>query len=203
MNDYTYSLVKLYFPVRTRSTGEDDDPAELQRAYFPDLSWAFSMSYQANHFPHHSEDLPDGVKPALHYLTFSPTLGVLLCCGYDIKKSILERSDPSYFKYCLSNIVEDLDGVFSDGWGEGGFHTKTDNLHVSASFYNDLALIVTDVPNVDAMHVKWHSIDEIEHLDWVLHYKAYEWLYRGMRYADQTPEQLKYLTDHRNLYFFA
>ena len=118
---YDARLVKLYFKVRACSSGEDDeDDIEKQRTYFPDLSWAFSMSYQANHFPHNSEDLPEGVKPALHYLTFSPTRGVLLCCGYDIKKSILE-GHTEYFKKCLTQIVEDMDGVFRDGWGEGGF----------------------------------------------------------------------------------
>lgn len=103
----------------------------------------------------------------------------------------------------LAKIVEDMDGVFLDGWGEGGFLYHNGAEDVSVSFENDLVMVVTDVPNVSSMHIKWTSISEIDNIGWLLHYKAYEWLYRGLRYYDQSSEQLKYLTDHKNLYFFA
>lgn len=200
---YDARLVKLYFKVRACSSGEDDeDDIEKQKTYFPAMWGEFSMTYAANNFPQNKEDLPEGVEPALHSLTFIPEQGILLCCGYYFKNSILE-GNTEYFKKCLTKIVEDMDGVFLDGWGEGGFLYQNGAEEVSVSFENDLVMIVTDVPNVSSMHIKWTSISEIDNIGWLLHYKAYEWLYRGLRYYDQSSEQLKYLTDHKDLYFFA
>ena len=66
VDDLSYSLVKLYFKVNTSSRDDEDDydPYLLQRDYFPELLWAFSMTYMGNHFPNKAEDLPEGVKPA-------------------------------------------------------------------------------------------------------------------------------------------
>ena len=79
----------------------------------------------ANHFPNKAEDLPEGVKPAQHYLAYSPTEGILLCVGYYFKNSILQRSDAEYFKDCLKKIVDNIDGQVCDGWGETDSSSNT------------------------------------------------------------------------------
>lgn len=206
VDDLSYTLVKLYFKVDTSSRHDEDDdydPYLLQRDYFPELLWAFSMTYMANHFPNKAEDLPEGVKPAQHYLAYSPTEGILLCVGYYFKNSILQRSDAEYFKDCLKKIVDNIDGQFCDGWGENGFQFKHNGSYISAHFDSKVRYIITDVFNVDSLHVRWDSIEEIDNLDWMLSYKAYYWLYEKKRYMDQSQEQLDYLTRHKGNYFFA
>lgn len=205
VDDLSYSLVKLYFKVNT-STNEDEDDYDfymLQRDYFPELLWAFSMTYMGNHFPNKAEDLPEGVKPAQHYLAYSPTEGILLCVGYYFKNSILQRSSAEYFKDALKKIVDNIDGQFCDGWGENGFQFKHNGSYISAHFDSKVRYIITDVFNVDSLHVRWDSIEEIDNLDWMLSYKAYYWLYEKKRYMDQSQEQLDYLTRHKGNYFFA
>lgn len=205
VDDMSYSLVKLYFKVNT-STNEDEDDYDfymLQRDYFPELLWAFSMTYMGNHFPNKAEDLPEGVKPAQHYLAYSPTEGILLCVGYYFKNSILQRSSAEYFKDALKKIVDNIDGQFLDGWGENGFQFKHKDKYISAHFESKVRYIITDVFNVDSLHVRWDSIEEIDNLDWMLSYKAYEWLYQHQRYGDQSQTQLDYLTKHKGNYFFA
>jgi hypothetical protein len=206
MNELDYSLVKLYFKVKTSSRKDDDcdyDPYLLQRDYFPELLWAFSMTYMGNHFPHKTEDLPEGVKPAQHYLAYSPTEGILLCVGYYFKNDILRDSSPEPFKDALKKIVDNIDEQFCDGWGENGFQFKHQGTYISAHFESKLRYVITDVFNVDALHVRWDSIEEIDNLDWMLSYKAYEWLYLNRRYMDQSQAQLDYLTQHKGNYFFA
>lgn len=206
VDDLSYSLVKLYFNVNTSSsnTDEDDyDPYLLQRDYFPELLWAFSITYMGNHFPHKAEDLPEGVKPAQHYLVYSPTEGILLCVGYYFKNSILQRSSAEYFKDCLKKIVDNIDGQFLDGWGENGFQFKHKDKYISAHFESTVRFVIADVFNVDSLHVRWDSIEEIDNLDWMLSYKAYYWLYQHQRYSDQSQDQLDYLTKHKGNYFCA
>lgn len=205
VDDLSYSLVKLYFKVNT-STNEDEDDYDfymLQRDYFPELLWAFSMTYMGNHFPNKAEDLPEGVKPAQHYLAYSPTEGILLCVGYYFKNSILQRSSAEYFKDALKKIVDNIDGQFLDGWGEGGFQFKNKGKYISAHFESKVRYVIADVFNVDSLHVRWDSIEEIDNLDWMLSYKAYEWLYEKRRYMDQSQAQLDYLTRHKGNFFFA
>ena len=206
VDDLSYSLVKLYFKVNTSSRQDDEDdydPYLLQRDYFPELLWAFSMTYMGNHFPHKAEDLPEGVKPAQHYLAYSPTEGILLCVGYYFKNSILQRSSAEYFKDALKKIVDNIDGQFLDGWGENGFQFKHKDKYISAHFESRVRYVITDVFNVDSLHVRWDSIEEIDNLDWMLSYKAYYWLYQHQKYGDQSQTQLDYLTKHKGNFFFA
>ena len=205
VDDLSYSLVKLYFKVNTSSRDDEDDydPYLLQRDYFPELLWAFSMTYMGNHFPNKAEDLPEGVKPAQHYLAYSPTEGILLCVGYYFKNSILRNSSPDPFKDALEKIVENIDGQFLDGWGENGFQFIYKDKYISADFESRLIYVIADVFSVDSLHVRWDSIQEIDNLDWMLSYKAYYWLYEHQKYGDQSQAQLDYLTKHKGNYFFA
>lgn len=206
MNELDYTLVKLYFKVETSSRQDDNydyDPYLLQRDYFPELLWAFSMTYMGTHFPHKTEDLPEGVKPAQHYLVYSPTEGILLCVGYFFKNDILQSSSPEHFKDALKKIVENIDEQFLDGWGENGFQFKHQDKYISAHFKSKLTYVITDVFKVDFLHVRWHSIEEIDNINWMVSYKAYYWLYQHQRYSDQSSTQLDYLTKHKGNYFFA
>ena len=201
VDDLSYSLVKLYFKVNTSSRDDEDDydPYLLQRDYFPELLWAFSMTYMGNQ----AEDLPEGVKPAQHYLAYSPTEGILLCVGYYFKNSILRNSSPDPFKDALEKIVDNIDGQFLDGWGENGFQFIYKDKYISADFESRLIYVIADVFSVDSLHVRWDSIQEIDNLDWMLSYKAYYWLYEHQKYGDQSQAQLDYLTKHKGNYFFA
>ena len=205
VDDLSYSLVKLYFKVNTSSRDDEDDydPYLLQRDYFPELLWAFSMTYMGNHFPNKAEDLPEGVKPAQHYLAYSPTEGILLCVGYYFKNSILRNSSPDPFKDALEKIVDNIDGQFLDGWGENGFQFIYKDKYISADFESRLIYVIADVFSVDSLHVRWDSIEEIDNLDLMLSYKAYYWLYEHQKYGDQSQAQLDYLTKHKGNYFFA
>lgn len=125
MNELDYSLVKLYFKVNTSSSnnGEDDvyDPYLIQKVYFHDLLWAFSMSYMGNHFPHNPDDIPKGVKPAQNYLVYSPTEGILLCVGYYFKNDILKSASSEDFTDRIKKIVDNIDSQFFDAWADNGF----------------------------------------------------------------------------------
>lgn len=123
--------------------------------------------------------------------------------GYYFKNSILQRSDAEYFKDCLQKIVDNIDGQFLDGWGEGGFQFKHKDKYISAHFESKVRYVIADVFNVDSLHVRWDSIEEIDNLDWMLSYKAYYWLYQHQKYGDQSQAQLDYLTRHKGNFFFA
>ena len=131
------------------------------------------------------------------------TEGILLCVGYYFKNSILQRSSAEYFKDALEKIVDNIDGQFLDGWGENGFQFIYKDKYISANFESRLIYVIADVFSVDSLHVRWDSIQEIDNLDWMLSYKAYEWLDEHRRFMDQSQTQLDYLTKHKGNYFFA
>lgn len=104
---------------------------------------------------------------------------------------------------CLQKIVDIIDGQFLDDWGENGFLFKHMDKYISPLFESKLFYGFTVVFNVDSLHVRWASIEEIDNLDWMIAYMAYYWLYKHQRYSDQDSAQMDFLTKNKGNYFFA
>ena len=108
-----------------------------------------------------------------------------------------------YFNDALKKIVDTIDGPVLDGWGENGIQFKDKGKYITANFESKVRYVIDDVFNVDSLHVRWDSIEEIHNLDWMLSYKAYKWLYEKRRYMGQSQDQLDYITKHKGNVFFA
>ena len=161
----------VHYKVTVRS-GEnyDDIDLEEERKIFPELLAWFGQSGFSRNFPHNEEDLPKGVEPAQHFLTWDTKKGICLCVGYYIDQDIIY--DTEYFKETLTKILDDAEGQFSDGWGEGLEQRvfKVGCARYSPQAQSDVISIVTQVGFHENFIVKWKSVDEIEHTDWMLAY---------------------------------
>jgi hypothetical protein len=117
-----------------------------------------------------ADDLPKGVEPAQHFLTWDKKKGICLCVGYYIDQGIID--DTEDFKETLTKIIDDAEGQFSDGWGEGFEQRdfKVGRTRYSPQAQSDVIAIVTQVALHENFMVKWKSVDEIEHTDWMLGY---------------------------------
>ena len=168
---YDADIVQIYYKVHVR-TGEHYDYIGLEdeRKIFPELLSWFGPTWFARNFPHNEEDLPKGVEPSQHFLTWDKKKGICLCVGYYIGQDIID--DTEDFKKTLTKIIDDAEGQFSDGWGEGFEQRdfKVGRTRYSPQVQSDVIAIVTQVALHENFMVKWKSVDEIEHTDWMLGY---------------------------------
>ena len=168
---YDADVVQIYYKVTVR-TGENWDDVDLktERKIFPEMLNWFGPTWFSRNFPHNEEDLPKGVEPAQHFLTWDKKKGICLCIGYYIDQSIVD--DTEDFKETLTKIIDDASGQFSDGWGEGFEQRdfKVGRTRYSPQAQDDVIAIVTQVALHENFMVKWKSVDEIEHTDWMLGY---------------------------------
>lgn len=168
---YDADIVQIYYKVTVR-TGENWDDVDLktERKIFPEMLTWFGPSWFSRNFPHNEGDLPKGVEPAQHFLTWDKKKGICLCVGYYIDQSIVNNTDD--FKETLTKIIDDAGGQFSDGWGEGFEQRefKVGRTRYSPQAQDDVIAIVTQVALHENFMVKWESVDEIEHTDWMLGY---------------------------------
>lgn len=167
----TWQQVQIYYNIDVL-TGEHLDviPVKEQRKILPEfLSW-YSPTWFAKNFPHNEEDLPKGVKAHKHFVSFDPDKGLTLCVEYLIDENIVMDTDE--FKKTLGELVDDAEGQFSDGWGESFeqhcFRIGEEVYYPRAD--SDIHGIVASVGFSESLMVKWKSIDEIEHVDWMLSY---------------------------------
>jgi hypothetical protein len=156
----------------TVHTGEnyDDIDLEEERKIFPELLAWFGPTWFARNFPHNEDDLPKGVEPAQHFLTWDKKKGICLCVGYYIDQGIID--DTEDFKETLTKIIDDAEGQFSDGWGEGFEQRdfKVGRTRYAPQAQSDVIAIVAPVACYENFMVKWKSVNEIEHTDWMLGY---------------------------------
>ena len=168
---YDADIVQIYYKVTVR-TGEHYDNIDLEdeRKIFPEmLSW-FGPTWFARNFPHNEDDLPKGVEPAQHFLTWYKKKGICLCVGYYIDQGIID--DTKKFKETLAKIIDDAEGQFSDGWGEGFEQRdfKVGRTRYAPQAHAGVIAIVVQVDSHEGFMVKWKSVEEIEHSDWMLGY---------------------------------
>lgn len=168
---YDADVAQIYYKVTVR-TGENWDDVDLktERKIFPEMLAWFGPTWFSRNFPHNEDDLPEGVEPAQHFLTWDKKKGICLCIGYYIDQSIVD--DTENFKETLTKIIDDAGGQFSDGWGEGFEQRefKVGRTRYSPQAQDDVIAIVTQVALHENFMVKWKSVDEIEHTDWMLGY---------------------------------
>lgn len=168
---YSADIVQIYYKVTVR-TGEhyDDIDLEDERKIFPELLTWFGPSWFSRNFPHNEEDLPKRVEPAQHFLTWDKKKGICLCVGYYIDQNIIY--DTEDFKETLAKIIDDAKGQFSDGWGESLEQRdfKVGRTRYSPQAQSDVIAIVAPVACYENFMVKWKSVNEIEHTDWMLCY---------------------------------
>lgn len=171
---YSADIVQIYYKVNVRKvnvrTGENygDIDLEEERKIFPELLSWFGPTWFGRNFPHNERDLPKGVDPAQHFLTWDKKKGICLCIGYYIDQNIIY--DTEDFKETLTKIIDDAEGQFSEGWGESFEQRdfKVGRTLYSPQAQSDVIAIVTQVPLHESFMAKWKSVDEIEHTDWML-----------------------------------
>ena len=168
---YDADIVQIYYKVTVR-TGEhyDDIDLEDERKIFPEMLTWFGPTWFARNFPHNEDDLPKGVEPAQHFLTWDKKKGICLCVGYYIDQDIIDDTDD--FKETLAKIIDDAEGQFSDGWGEGFEQRdfKVGRTRYAPQAQSDVIAIVAPVACYENFMVKWKSVNEIEHTEWMLGY---------------------------------
>lgn len=195
--------VQIYYDLSVR-TGEDFDEISLeeQRKILPDLLAWYSFTWFAKNFPHNEEDLPDGTKPSKHFISFDKENGLSLCVEYLIDENIV--LDTEKFKKLLREITEDAEGQFSDGWGESFeqhcFEIGEQEYYPKA--YSDIYWIVANVGFSDSLLVRWKSIDEIEHTDWMLNYDndAFNMLFHEELHKERVEQKIKIANMLNNTY---
>lgn len=168
---YNADIVQIYYKVNVRTAKNYDDiDLEKERKIFPELLSWFGPSWFSRNFLHNEEDLPKGVKPAQHFLTWDKKKGICLCVGYYIDQDIIYYTED--FKETLTKIIDDAEGQFSDGWGEGFEQRdfKVGRTRYSPKASAEVIAIVVPVAFHETFMVKWKTVDEIEHTDWMLDY---------------------------------
>ena len=164
---YDADIVQIYYKVTVR-TGEhwDDVDLKTERKIFPEMLAWFGPTGFARNFPHDE----NGVEPAQHFLTWDKKKGICLCVGYYIDQGVIDNTEK--FKETLTTIIDDAGGQFSDGWGEGFEQRdfKVGRTRYSPQAQDDVIAIVAPVACYENFMVKWKSVNEIEHTDWMLCY---------------------------------
>ena len=163
--------VQIYYKINVRTgVNNDDISVAEEKEIFPELLSWYGPTWFARNFPQNEEDLPEGVSPAHHFITWDRKKGTCLCVGYYFDPAILD--DTEAFKDTLRKIIDDASGQFSDGWGEGleQRDVKVGRKEYSPQVHDEVVSIVAPVPPHENFLVRWKSVDEIEHVEWMLHY---------------------------------
>lgn len=189
--------IQIYYSLNVR-TGEnfDEISIEEQRKILPDLLAWYSLTWFARNFPHNEEDLPDGAKASKHFISFDKEKGLTLCVEYLIDENIV--LDTEKFKKILTEIVEDAEGQFSDGWGESfeQQYFKIGEQEYYPKADSDIFWIIANVGFSESFLVRWKSIDEIEHVNWMLAYDndAFNMLFHEEQHKKYVERETKLAT---------
>ena len=214
---YNEVLIQIYYKLDIKGGINRDwiDIAEEKKILPEFLAW-YAPTWFAKTFPHNAGDLPKGVTPAQHFVTFDPKKGLLLCVGYYIDENIVNY-DPE-FKATLTDIVDDARGQFSDGWGEGFEQRdfKIGRKTYSPDPTSNVVYIVSPIESSEAMMIRWKSIAEIENVDWMRDYDNDIWniLYNPKKHKEKKEstsirtwgdklEMYEFVEKNKNKFVFA
>jgi len=187
------------------------DPEE-QKPYIFDLLNAFQTSFMGKSFPLIDDQIPKSVKPGSHFISFDKEHGLVLCVNFFIDYDYMHNTEA--IKKILHKLDEELDGQFSDGWGENSFGFKHDGKYVYAEFRSsNLCKIVMPVMgHCSHFNVKWSSIDEIEKVEWMcgMENGAFNMLHRPKfheenlkeySFSPKMLEKFAYIKEHLDKFF--
>ena len=185
---------------------------EDQKPYIFDLLNAFQSSFMGKSFPLIDDQIPKGVKPASHFISFDKEHGLVLCVNFFVDYDYMHNTEA--IKKILNKLDEELEKQFSDGWGENSFGFNHDGKDVYAEFRSsNLCKIVMPVMGYcSQFNVKWSSIEEIDKVEWMcgLENGAFNMLHRPERheenlkaysYSPRMLEKFDYIKEHLNNFF--
>lgn len=185
---------------------------EDQKPYVFDLLNAFQSSFMGKSFPLIDDQIPKGVKPASHFISFDKEHGLVLCVNFFVDYDYMHNTEA--IKKILNKLDEELEKQFSDGWGENSFGFNHDGKDVYAEFRSsNLCKIVMPVMGYcSQFNVKWSSIEEIDKVEWMcgLENGAFNMLHRPERheenlkaysYSPRMLEKFDYIKEHLNNFF--
>lgn len=210
---FTEDFIQLYFKMHVKG-GINREWIDLkeERKIFPALLEWFAPTWCSRRFPQNDDDLPKGVTPGHHFFTFDKKEGLLLCVGYYFDENIVE--DTRDFKEALNKILDNISGQFSDGWGEGleqiDFKIGRKTYAIDPS--GKLVRILAPVACNNCMVVRWNSVEEIEHVEWMLAYnndinnilwhpKKHEEKKSRATSWDDTKQMYEYVEKHKDMFF--
>lgn len=217
MNEEMYcddsNEVQLFYKIELRVPSDDaiTDP-EKQKPYIFDLLNTFQTSFMGKSFPLVDDQIPEDVKPASHFISFDKEHGLVLCVNFFVEYNKMHSTEA--IKEILTKLDEELDGQFSDGWGENSFGFEHDGKVIYAEFSSsNLCKIVMPVMGYcSQFNVKWSSIEEIEKVEWMcgLENGAYNMLHnpkrheenlKGYSFSKKMLEKFDYVKEHLNKFF--
>lgn len=206
--------IQLFYKIELDVSQDDDKiiEPEDQKPYIFDLLNAFQSSFMGKSFPLIDDQIPKGVKPASHFISFDKEHGLVLCVNFFVDYDYMHSTEA--IKKILNKLDEELEKQFSDGWGENSFGFKHDGKDVYAQFStSNLCKIVMPVMSYcSQFNVKWSSIEEIDKVEWMcgLENGAFNMLYRPERheenlkeysYSPKMLEKFEYIKEHLNKFF--
>lgn len=210
-------LIQIYYKLDIKGgiNREWIDLAEEKKILPEFLAW-YSPTWFAKRFPHNADDLPKGVTPAQHFVTFDPKKGLLLCVGYYFDETLLVNDRE--FKSLLEEIVDDARGQFADGWGEGFEQRdfKIGRKNYSPDPTSNVVYIVSPIEGDEAMMIRWNSIAEIKNVEWMRAYNNDIWniLYNLKKHKEKKEaahirswgdelEMYEFVEKNKDKFFFA
>lgn len=168
---YDCTLVRICFKMNVRTgVNHDDIDIEHEQKIFHELVSWYCPTWFARSFPHNPEDLPKGVFPEQHFITWDKKKGACLCVGYYFDSDILD--DTRKFKDVLNKVIENARVQFADGWGEGFEQRdfKIGRKEYSPQVQSQVVSIFVPVQCHENFLAKWESVEEIENIEWMLYY---------------------------------
>ena len=205
--------IQLFYKIEINDPTSDElKEPEDQKPYIFDLLNEFQSSFMGKSFPLIDDQIPKGVKPASHFISFDKEHGLVLCVNFFVDYDYMHNTEA--IKKILNKLDEELEKQFSDGWGENSFGFKHDGKDVYAEFRSsNLCKIVMPVMGYcSQFNVKWSSIEEIDKVEWMcgLENGAFNMLYRPERheenlkaysYSPKMLEKFEYIKEHLNKFF--
>ena len=205
--------IQLFYKIEINDPATDElKEPEDQKPYIFDLLNAFQSSFMGKSFPLIDDQIPKGVKPASHFISFDKEHGLVLCVNFFVDYDYMHSTEA--IKKILNKLDEELEKQFSDGWGENSFGFKHDGKDIYAEFKSsNLCKIVMPVMGYcSQFNVKWSSIEEIDKVEWMcgLENGAFNMLYRPEHheenlkeysYSPKMLEKFEYIKEHLNKFF--
>ena len=106
--------IELDVPTSGKVLNDKITDPEEQKPYIFDLLNAFQTSFMGKSFPLIDDQIPKGVKPGSHFISFDNEHGLVLCVNFFIDYDYMHNTEA--IKKILNKLNKELDGQFCDGW---------------------------------------------------------------------------------------